>query len=291
MVLCVCFVLNLLAFGESVGVRKDRVGIIAADGRMVARHESRAVAQPELVESPKYLLHYFDMRARAEPIRILMQVAGTDWEDKRYSVDMTASPPKPSDELSSLYSSGKLNVSMGLMPMLEVIEPSGEVFAIGQSQTIERFIAKRHGLMGEDEYDAAQVDMVSEHLRDIGAACSSLGFCAHMMSLAGPARDRGLSGRPQGDEKKQKKMKFFKEELPAFLEKLEAALPAQTPGYAVGSKTSLADLKIHYLVEEAFSEKPEEEVQWPPKILAIAKRIADFDTVKQHQASRPVRPF
>lgn len=279
MFVALCLLAVAKAVADSAGVRKERFGVVTAHGSV----DFGAVAEP------KYHLYYFDIRARGEPVRILLQVAGADWEDRRYSLNLTKNAP--GDDLLADRASGKLNVSMGLVPMLEIHEPSGKVFRMGESQAIERFIASRHGLMGKDEYEAAQVDMVSEHLRDIGAACSSLGICYHMISLNGPAISRFRNGIPQGDEYKQKSTKFFKEELPAFLEKLEASLPSETLGYAVGSQTSLADVKIFYLVEEALNDKPEEEIQWPPKIFAIAKRIGDLDAVKTHKASRPVRPF
>lgn len=38
---------------------------------------------------------------------------------------------------------------------------------IGQSKTIDRFIAKRCGFMGASDVEAAQADMVGEHCSDI----------------------------------------------------------------------------------------------------------------------------
>jgi hypothetical protein len=37
----------------------------------------------------------------------------------------------------------------------------------GQSKTIERFVARQHGFLGSNELEAAQVDMICEHMRDI----------------------------------------------------------------------------------------------------------------------------
>ena len=34
---------------------------------------------------PKYVLHYFEVRARGEPIRLLLTVAGQEFEDHRVS--------------------------------------------------------------------------------------------------------------------------------------------------------------------------------------------------------------
>ena len=34
----------------------------------------------------------------------------------------------------------------------------------GQSKTIERFVARRHGFMGDTELEAARIDMICEHV-------------------------------------------------------------------------------------------------------------------------------
>lgn len=32
----------------------------------------------------KYTVHYFDVRGRAEPIRMILSYAGADWKDQRF---------------------------------------------------------------------------------------------------------------------------------------------------------------------------------------------------------------
>ena len=41
---------------------------------------------------------------------------------------------------------------------------------LAQSHTIARFLARRHGLAGQDEWEQAQVDMYADCLKDLTAS-------------------------------------------------------------------------------------------------------------------------
>lgn len=43
----------------------------------------------------KYIVHYFNVRGRAEPIRMILSYAGADWEDKRFSYTSSPAPIPP----------------------------------------------------------------------------------------------------------------------------------------------------------------------------------------------------
>jgi glutathione S-transferase len=102
---------------------------------------------------------------------------------------------------------------------------------LGQSKAIERFLAKRFGLMGSDDLQAAQVDMLGEHMRDIKDAY-------------GKAKAAGNAEA------------FLKEDLPKWMAKLEhCCVACGTPGFAVGDKLSLAGLQIYSLCTEFFDAK------------------------------------
>ena len=64
-------------------------------------------------------------------------------------------------EFDAAKAAGKLDANLGRLPLLEV---DGQVF--GQSKTIERFVAKRVGMMGATPIEEAQIDCICEHLRD-----------------------------------------------------------------------------------------------------------------------------
>ena len=63
----------------------------------------------------------------------------------------------PADEAKA---AGKFTLSMGVVPILTVTE-GGSSREIAQSHAISRFLAKRFGLMGDSDIEAALIDMAS----------------------------------------------------------------------------------------------------------------------------------
>ncbi len=43
--------------------------------------------------SETYIVHYFDVRGRAEPIRLILSYAGAQWKDQRFSYDFPPAIP------------------------------------------------------------------------------------------------------------------------------------------------------------------------------------------------------
>jgi glutathione S-transferase len=115
------------------------------------------------------------------------------------------------------------------MMRLPILEVDG--IAIGQSKSIERFVAKKYGFVGVDDLETAQIDMIDEHMRDIKDAYKKV-------------RD-GISDEAA---KSAAVDKFFVTDLPGWFDKLEKALKltSTTPGVSVGSNLSHADLSIYY---------------------------------------------
>ena len=100
---------------------------------------------------------------------------------------------KPEQEAAA--ACGNLALNMNRVPLLCI---DGKP-VLGQSKSIERFLAGRFGLMGSNDVEAAQVDMIGEHVRDIKDAYQK-------------AKAAG-----NGD-------KFLDEDLKTWLAKLEAVL-------------------------------------------------------------------
>ena len=113
-------------------------------------------------------LTYFNVRGLAETTRMLFAVNNQtgdreEYEDFRYPLEVIdmKTHQMTKDEFDSDKSDGKLVKSLNKVPFLEV---DGHV--IPQSKTMERFLARRFGLMGNDEYESAHIDSICECVRD-----------------------------------------------------------------------------------------------------------------------------
>merc|ERR1712127_896049 len=90
--------------------------------------------------SNEYTFHYFGLNARGDPIRALLNHAGDQFEDKRYTFDNwpAAKPSMPNQQV----------------PCLEL--PDGK--KLGQSNAILRFVGMKHGYYPTDLVEAHKAD-------------------------------------------------------------------------------------------------------------------------------------
>ncbi len=95
----------------------------------------------------------------------MFSLAGQAYEDTRLSIDF-ATYAKP--EFDALQKTGAFDVNMGGVPVLVFNGVS-----IGQSKSIERFVASKLGFMGANAVEAARIDNVCENVRDINDAYNS----------------------------------------------------------------------------------------------------------------------
>ncbi|KAI1711874.1 glutathione S-transferase 1 [Ditylenchus destructor] len=104
--------------------------------------------------APSYKLHYFDVRGFGEPIRLFLHYHGLKFEDVRY--------PLPNQPDQSKWQAMKPKTPQGKLPVLEV---DGKM--LGQSLAISRYLAKKHGLAGKDDWEQAKIDELADFSRDI----------------------------------------------------------------------------------------------------------------------------
>merc|ERR1712151_1075335 len=105
-------------------------------------------------------LTYFDLRARAEPCRLLLAYAGSKYEDERL--------PAPWDNMAP-WTTLKPNTPWGQVPLLSW---DGEVIA--QSMACARFLAREFNLAGRTSMEMAQVDEIIDVIQDLLNAWYSL---------------------------------------------------------------------------------------------------------------------
>ena len=224
----------------------------------------------------KLQLKYFDARGAAETVRILLAVGKEEYEDIRYEIapgTMEAPAFKEAKE------KGDLIANMDRAPVLVVDGDN----VIGQSKAIERFLSRRYKLMGNSEIEAAQIDCVTEHCRDVKDAQMRKRFSAFV-------KDR------TDEEKAVDQKQWFEEEMPEMLARLQAAIQvtSKAKGCAVGDSLSLADLAIFALLSDGFpvyKKLTQQAAEACPALLDIVKAVESHPEVAAWLEKRPDNMF
>eukprot|EP00026_Physarum_polycephalum_P018931 Phypoly_transcript_20719.p1 GENE.Phypoly_transcript_20719~~Phypoly_transcript_20719.p1 ORF type:complete len:216 (+),score=40.99 Phypoly_transcript_20719:31-648(+) len=205
-----------------------------------------------MAEMSSYKLTYFDGRGRAEIIRLVFVITGTAFEDNRV----------PIDEGRKTWLALKPTIPFERLPELEV-----DGHRIPQSKTIERFLAKRFGLNGTNEFEEAAVDGFSEQVRDI-----TIGY-----------------NMAKGDETKLGK--FWSTEFPDYLHIL--AKNAGNNGHFVGNKLTLPDVQFYYTMATYFDalDKVNACLSKYENLRKIVDNVANNDKIKEYVSKRKVTPF
>ncbi|XP_048767140.1 glutathione S-transferase-like isoform X2 [Ostrea edulis] len=162
---------------------------------------------------PKYKLTYFDLRGRAEPIRLLFAVAGVPFEDERIEREQ--------------WSAIKHKVPGNALPILSV-----DGFLVTQSTAIIRHLARIFGLDGETLSLKVKVDEIVEYLLEMKNKMAEMPM---------------MSDDSRTQEKAMEIMKSFKELMMKACTFIEAQIQKnmkQGNGFAVGNRLTVADIMI-----------------------------------------------
>ncbi|KAI8321834.1 glutathione S-transferase [Martensiomyces pterosporus] len=113
--------------------------------------------------SSSYVLRYFNVQGFAETSRILLTVARADWTEEH--------PDWPKEKASQPF---------GHMPVLVQKNANGKVdFVLSESQVIERYIARKFGLLPSDPMQSARQEQLRDQYSDLWkthvAYCKSTG--------------------------------------------------------------------------------------------------------------------
>jgi len=203
-----------------------------------------------------YKLHYFNIRGKAELARLVFAAAGQDYQDLRYK-----SPMAPPDSTITLEwnDETKAATPLGQMPVLEV---DGQKFC--QQSAIARYLAKKFGLMGDDEIQAFKVDMVVETMwPDVAGKFTKFFF--------------------EKDEEKKAKMQ---EEALQAMPKLLGNIAKWVEGdFVLGDKLSLADLAIFDVLSNMLAAYPD--IQLPDALKQVMDNVKNHSNVKKWLDTRP----
>jgi len=217
-------------------------------------------------------LTYFNVRGLAETTRMLFAVNNQtgdreEYEDFRYPLEVIdmKTHQMTKDEFDSDKSDGKLVKSLNKVPFLEV---DGHV--IPQSKTIERFLARRFGLMGNNEYESAHIDSICECVRDF----------KDMYQKVRVAEDVDTAMN-----------EWFTVTLIERLTLLENLLNDNS--FSVGDKLSLSDIVLYSFITNFFDNKEASmnATLAAPRLRKIVTMVGELSEIKEWLEKRPKTNF
>ncbi|XP_066602080.1 glutathione S-transferase-like isoform X2 [Prorops nasuta] len=204
-------------------------------------------------EQPSYKLIYFNARGRAEHIRYIFAYAGINYVDERIT----------KEEWPEL----KKSMPYGVLPVLEV---DGK--PITQSNAVARYLARKHNLVGRDEWESMLCDVLVDTLGDLKQ------FISQYRTEEDPLK------------KEEKKLKLLKETIPFYLNKFEQTV-ARNEGYAVGSTTTWTDFVFAVALENFEQIFGLTALESYPALRGLKKRVHEIPAIVDWLAKRPQTEF
>ncbi|KAK2151386.1 hypothetical protein LSH36_365g04041 [Paralvinella palmiformis] len=193
---------------------------------------------------PHYKLVYFDIRGRAETIRMLFAVAGVPYDDYRIKSEdwLQLKPATP----------------FGQVPILEV-----DGRRLAQSNAICRFLADKFGFMGRNPIEKAAIDGCCETITEIREHV----MAAQTMKQPKEAKDKVTQG-------------LMEVTLPQIYEKLEKCLKKNKDGdkYFYGDEITLADIHFFACCETVLRLNPKSFHDFP-KLAALYDRVKNNNKI------------
>lgn len=224
----------------------------------------------------KFQLKYFDLYGAAETSRVLLAIGEEEYDDIRYKIDPATFQ---SQEFNDAKANGDLKMNLSRAPVL--VTPDGNT--IGQSKAIERYLARRFGLMGKTPEDEATIDCIAEHCRDVKDAAARKGFSK-------------FTKNKSDEEKAKDRAEWFEKDMSEMLGKIEEAVSetSEKPGYSFGSELSYGDVAIWALLRDCFKADLEDTKKAAEKcssLNAIADQVASNSGVSKWLDERPASMF
>ncbi|KAG0345629.1 hypothetical protein BG004_003440 [Podila humilis] len=160
----------------------------------------------------KYQLLYLKLHGMAATTRAILAISGVDWESV-YPADWVNIEKK--------------QVPMGVMPVLyEVHQESGMTLEIPESEAMERYLARKYNLCGEDLWEETAINVFY-----ISSNATMSNYITKVL-LAFP------------DIKQRELIKFVTKDVPMWIEQHEKwLLHNGLNGHYVGRQLSIADIR------------------------------------------------
>jgi len=160
---------------------------------------------------PQYKLYYFDFRGLAEAIRLAFSQVGVPFEDVRIKFDD--------------WPQHKEKMPFGQVPVLEV---DGK--QLTQFMAIMRYVARKHGLEADDEWDRTVADELATSWLD------------EQIHVAGAWQE------PDKDLKKQKFQKIIDDFVTPRLKITDERIAKNPSGFIAGNKVTWCDFVLYNML-------------------------------------------
>ncbi|KAL5107584.1 Glutathione S-transferase class-mu 28 kDa isozyme [Taenia crassiceps] len=208
------------------------------------------------LKQAKLRLLYFNIRGRAELIRLVLNAAEKDFEDVRVS----------STEWTSL----KPKVPFNQLPMLEVTTPNGQKVVLTESMAIARLLARTFGLYGGN---AAEVYLIER----INSLTSSLSEEIYNFGLKSADSFKKL---------------VEAEHLHEYVNAIEMALKERKSTFIAGPSVTLADLQVIVLIDTMEKFLPNTHHECKDQLDKIKENVIKTKPgVARYLRSRPITDF
>ncbi|KAF9205992.1 hypothetical protein BGZ49_003184 [Haplosporangium sp. Z 27] len=107
----------------------------------VTKAASKVLSEAIKSSNSTYKLLYFELHGRGEMARILFSYGGVKWE-----------------ELPSNWATQKSQTPFQCVPVIYETTSDGTVLQIGETSVIERYLAKKFNLLGQNEWEQLQIE-------------------------------------------------------------------------------------------------------------------------------------
>lgn len=197
------------------------------------------------------VLGYWAIRGLAQPARLMLAYAGEEFEDTKYEVGDAP------DFNRDAWLNAKPSLGLDFPNLPYYID--GDL-KLTQSNAIYRHIARKHKLYGDNDKEAAIIDMLADQIMDLRNDFIRLCYSPNYKNL-----------RKGYDEQLPKKLKAFEN----YLAKKK---------FLLGDKISFPDFHLYEILDQNITMEPETLADFPI-LKTYMKNVEDLPAIKKYMAS------
>ncbi|KAG0231101.1 hypothetical protein BGW42_000518 [Actinomortierella wolfii] len=209
-------------------------------------------------EGSTFSLWYFKLHGLALTTRALLCVSGANWSDKLQA-------------LGDEWQARKGETPYGVLPILYETTADGQTLEIAERDAIERYIAKKFGMAGDNAWEEVLVNQV------VSLSQTLFNYWQYRILYSGPEEQAKAL-----EEVKNKR-------LPDWIRNLEKILVKNgSNGHFVGNKFTLADTHVSAVVDIMLSIEGHETVlnnETAPNLLAAHKKVVSHPKYAAYRKS------